>query len=102
MRVIGCVFSIDDLCFVRIETPLIFVAFVSDKVILYTREITSGNPVHFMKDRNLLRDLLGPLFQNFGIHDLNGGHFAIAISETPVIEEATGKLDTQEIVVNEN
>jgi len=80
-RVVGCKFLFADLCFVRIETALISVAFDSaENVILYTRcvdnEVIEG-------DKRILKTVLGPLFQeeSFGIHCLRGGPFEVLIPQ---------------------
>jgi len=88
-EVIGCRFSTFDLCFVRIETALISVAFEStEEVILYTRETTPTEKTSrigrdLVKDKSLLKTLLGPLFreENFGLHRLRGGEFEVVIPE---------------------
>lgn len=85
-RVIGCLFSMRDLCFVRIETALISVAFdQSQNVILYTREIkgSEGISQDLKKDKAFLKKVLGDLFKDsiFGVHRLKGGPFEITIPE---------------------
>lgn len=92
-EVVGCIFSVTDLCFVRLETALISVAFDStEEVILYTRPIKTcgfsfkegtSAAEEIKTDKALLRALLGPLFEeaNFGIHKLRGGPFEVIVPE---------------------
>jgi len=88
-QVIGCLMNISDLCFVRIETAIISIAFDSaEDIILYTRAIDPSEQARGLvrdisQDKFLLKKLLGSLFResSFGIHYLRGGHFEVTIPE---------------------
>lgn len=85
--VIGCVFTTDDLQFVRFEyCALVSVAFdVPGRVIFYTKKIERGivEDRELAQERIVLRRVLGGLWNDncFGIHELSGGAFETIVPE---------------------
>jgi len=85
--VIGCVFTTDDLQFVRFEyCALVSVAFdVPGRVIFYTKKVERGNVEdrELAQERIVLRRILGGLWNDncFGIHELSGGAFETIVPE---------------------